>query len=185
METHSGEKPYDCSECEFQCADERTLNEHMKVHSGEKPYDCSECEFQCADEITLNEHMKSHIGEKPSEVQKCSECTYEYPTYEELQTHLITHNIFACDKCKFRSNTKNGLKGHLGKKHNDKFKCSKCDFKGTSSTTLSNHLKTHTGEEICLAPQENEIKSSQSTKRGLSVSPDKKDLDNSKKRLIS
>ena len=157
----------------------------METHSGEKPYDCSECEFQCADEITLNEHMKSHIGEKPSEVQKCSECTYEYPTYEELRTHLITHNIFACDKCKFRSNTKNGLKGHLGKKHNDKFKCSKCDFKGTSSTTLSNHLKTHTGEEICLAPQENEIKSSQSTKRGLSVSPDKKDLDNSKKRLIS
>ena len=81
-------------------------------------------------------------------------------------------------------NLENANDGRVGTHSNQpfardrKFKCSKCEFKGTSSTTLSNHLRTHTGEEICLALSENDIKSSQAAKRGLSISPEKKDLDN-------
>ena len=98
--------------------------------------------------------------------------------------HLTTHNIYACDKCNYRSNQSNGLKGHM-KKHNDKkFKCSECVFKGTSLIALSNHMRTHTGDEICMSPSKNEIQSTQTTKRDreLSVSPEKNDLDNNVRR---
>ena len=96
-----------------------------------------------------------------------------------MLNHLLTHNIYACDKCNFRSNSTNGLKSHK-KKHNDKkFKCLKCEFKGASSTALNNHMKTHTEDQTFLSQPENETKNSQPPKRDreASVSPDKTDLD--------
>ena len=89
--------------------------------------------------------------------------------------------------CNYRSNSANGLKGHMKKHYDKKFKCSKCDFKGTSLMTLSNHMIKHTGEEICLSPSENENKSSQKVKRDreISVSPEKADLDNNVRRNSS
>ena len=72
------------------------------------------------------------------------------------------------------------MKGHY-KKHNDKkFKCTKCDFKCASANTLNNHTRAHTGEEICISPLENDIKSSQASKRDRekSISPNKTSVDN-------
>ena len=137
--------------------------------------------------------MKTHTGEVPSERDICesvndvrsacenkllcgnAECKFECASKVDLSNHLITHNIYACDKCEYRANSINGLKGHT-KKHNlKKFKCSKCDYKGTSTITLSNHMKSHLGDEICLSPSEDVIPSTQTSKRELSVSPDKID----------
>ena len=161
----------------------------MKTHTEEKPFECNNCDSHFDNADALNEHSKSHTNEKPSDADinklvsdarsdyenenQCTECPFKSQIKDEMINHLITHNIYACDKCDYRSNTSNGLKGHT-KKHNDKkFKCDKCDFKGTSLIALSNHMRNHTGDEICLSPNENEIKSSQSSKRGLSVSPEK------------
>ena len=45
-------------------------------------------------------------------------------------------------------------------------------------------MKIHTGEEICSSPSDNEIISSQATKRDreISVSPEKNDTDNNVRR---
>ncbi|CAL4110428.1 unnamed protein product, partial [Meganyctiphanes norvegica] len=101
---------------------------------------------------------------------KCTECEFKYASKVDLSNHLISHSIYACDKCEYRNNSIQGLKGHIKIHSQKKLKCSQCEFKGTSTNTLSNHMKTHIGEKICsVSTSENASRRSLSSKRDLSV----------------
>ena len=106
----------------------------IKVTIKVKPHSCSECDFQCNDAHIFNDHTKGHSEKEPiarsviknkespitdENVIKCPECIFNCPSKDEMVIHLKTHNIHACDKCNYRSNSTNGLKGHM-KKHYDK-----------------------------------------------------------------
>ena len=172
---------------------------HIDPSQNQNKFKCNSCDYQCSYEAILKEHMEVHTGDKCNDsknkespitdenVNECTECTFRCLSKDEMVIHLTTHKIYACGKCNYRSNSANGLKGHMKKHYDKKFKCSKCDFKGTSLMTLSNHMIKHTGEEICLSPSENENKSSQKVKRDreISVSPEKADLDNNVRRNSS
>ncbi|XP_049643558.1 zinc finger protein 350-like [Suncus etruscus] len=43
QKTHTGEKLYNCSECEKVFIQKRNLKIHIQIHIGEKPYLCIEC----------------------------------------------------------------------------------------------------------------------------------------------
>ena len=93
METHTGERPYQCIQCNkknpskwsFDKAFENlhrwgtyrsdkchmsfsgrsALVYHMRAHTGEKPYPCNQCSKSFNQNDYLKKHLRTHTGEKP------------------------------------------------------------------------------------------------------------------------
>ena len=60
IRTHTGEKPYKCTECGQTFARKHHLDSHMLRHTGEKPFECTECDKAFAHKCTLKSHIFIH-----------------------------------------------------------------------------------------------------------------------------
>eukprot|EP00040_Diaphanoeca_grandis_P035485 m.223325 g.223325 ORF g.223325 m.223325 type:complete len:356 (+) comp33398_c0_seq3:201-1268(+) len=57
---HTGEKPFQCSECEWKFSRSDELSRHERLHSGEKPFKCTTCAKAFARSDHLRKHMTIH-----------------------------------------------------------------------------------------------------------------------------
>ena len=65
--THTGEKPYQCSFCDYRCTQGGNLRIHERRHTGAKPYSCSACEFTSVTSSGVVAHTKrAHRGGVPA-----------------------------------------------------------------------------------------------------------------------
>ena len=95
-----------------------------------------ELKKQTVEKEDLIEILNKTVENKTIEVgnlgQQLSDFTCNLPTVD-LKSHLIS-----CDQCEFTTESKAGLKIHMGKKHEEK--CDVCDERFAGSTKLKTHI---------------------------------------------
>ena len=57
MSLHSGEKPHDCTQCNFATAPRKALGFHMRIHMGENPYKCIKWNYLIKTKQALKYHL--------------------------------------------------------------------------------------------------------------------------------
>ncbi|XP_023777708.1 zinc finger protein 398-like, partial [Cyanistes caeruleus] len=85
---HTRERPHACAVCGKGFIRKHHLLEHQRIHTGERPYHCTECGKNFTQKHHLLEHQRAHTGERP---YPCTECTKCFRYKQSLKYHLRTH----------------------------------------------------------------------------------------------
>ncbi|CDU23873.1 related to ZAP1-metalloregulatory protein involved in zinc-responsive transcriptional regulation [Sporisorium scitamineum] len=103
IQTHTGDRPFKCTECGKRFSEQNTLAQHMRTHTLERPYVCDYpgCgkAFSVAGSLTI--HKRTHTGSKPF-VCSFPGCGKAFAESSNLTKHVRTHTgdkPFRCDEC--------------------------------------------------------------------------------------
>jgi len=74
-------------ECKKKFNDENSLNIHKKIHTGEKPFNCENCNYETYSKSNLTRHVKYHLGIKNHKCT-FTLCDSSFVTSSELKKHF-------------------------------------------------------------------------------------------------
>ncbi|XP_046597352.1 zinc finger protein 62 homolog isoform X1 [Neodiprion lecontei] len=122
-----------------------TLPDPDSIMDSQSELKCIICdrEFRC--KMELSRHIKSHNTRRPF---KCAHCPKTFRTAYDQRKHAGCHDenlSYTCDICKVKFKSKQALKHHRIRKHDDteyQFTCDKCSKQFKIKSDLSTHLKS-------------------------------------------
>ncbi|XP_055308402.1 zinc finger protein OZF-like [Sitodiplosis mosellana] len=115
---------------------------HMRTHSGETPFQCTECPRKFSQNYQLKRHMYTHKTNLPFECLICRRGFLKNDKRKEHQRNC-NGRYYECYLCKklFRS-SKDQLKGHMHTHSGEKpFRCDLCRKTFTWKSNLNRHMK--------------------------------------------
>ncbi|XP_076544813.1 uncharacterized protein LOC117601729 isoform X9 [Osmia lignaria lignaria] len=124
---------------------------YKKLHDG--TYTCDICQTTFEQKSKILRHITSkHSFHRPFKCQTCDK-TFKYKC--DLKAHKLVHQeidsslLHFCDKCDYRTKTKNNLKSHYIRRHTDdyKFACEHCGKRFKMEWDLKFHVGTHSNSQ--------------------------------------
>ena len=160
--SHTGEKPYQCNQCDQCFSRKSTLVQHQRTHTGEKPYQCDKCDKCFSQKIGLIRHQSVHklgdSGEPLVAVRTKRRNTVDQfdfvdknaiadPSYV-VEPNEDCSNVPVSDSDSGFTNKSHLLQhqtSHTGEKP---YQCNQCDQCFSRKSPLVLHQITHTGEKL-------------------------------------
>jgi hypothetical protein len=143
---------YKCSQCNFICNWESSLQSHyVKCHGGAKEFECEYCEFTCRWKTGFNKHMREKHTETGKLSTQCSHCGIQFTCRRDLKRHVKENHEkpieFNCSYCGKNFPKKPNLKIHERIHTGEKpYKCETCGHAFTAASNLYHHKKKHLKE---------------------------------------
>ncbi|KAI9199621.1 uncharacterized protein BJ171DRAFT_427485 [Polychytrium aggregatum] len=104
IQTHTGDKPYQCTQCNQRFSELAIMTQHIRTHTGERPYKCPEnsCGKQFAIPGALTIHIRKHTGERPFKC-KVNGCEKRFAESSNLTKHVRVHTGEKPFQCPLRN----------------------------------------------------------------------------------
>ena len=120
---------------------------HMMRHTGEKPFQCSYCEYRGLTNSAVLQHVK-HVHEPHKfTLHFCDMCGKDCKTKAHLKEHMLTHSdirTFLCKMCGKYLKNRNSFGRHMVRVHKISHRCSHCGVDYFTLQGLQIHLlKVH------------------------------------------
>ena len=149
LQTHSGAKPFSCSDCDMTFSHSQGLKYHQYFHSGEI-FSCSKCDKYFTNPNHLKRHLKAHSGKKPF---SCSFCVMNFFRPEHLKKHQRIHTgekPYGCSECDESFTSSSNQKAHIKSVHEMiRYVCDHCEHTASSTSHLRGHInKKHPGKDL-------------------------------------
>ncbi|KAK9888517.1 hypothetical protein WA026_000768 [Henosepilachna vigintioctopunctata] len=131
------------------------LKEHITSHTGEKNYNCTNCDKAFPRLSSLKRHMKSHFAPLGQKTKKtpflCTICGKRFPFSNGASRHMRIHfgvKTHECQICNKKFNQSTHLHVHMRTHSGEKpYVCENCGECFTLKAGLHKHLKTHHKED--------------------------------------
>ncbi|KAB0343129.1 hypothetical protein FD754_020055 [Muntiacus muntjak] len=122
----TGKKIHKCQYCEKQFDHFGHFKEHLRKHTGEKPFECSNCHERFARNSTLKCHLtacQTGVGTKKGrkKLYECQVCNSVFNSWDQFKDHLVIHTGDKpnhCTLCDLWFMQGNELRRHLSDTHN-------------------------------------------------------------------